>query len=252
MLQLLQTVGAAYSDQLRRTDNNSIKADLTLQMLQKVALRSNKLSAAITDTDAIGTVLSSNCEAVIASVSKWICDERGILDTAWPHEVSTRSTDTVLSTDKLNYSKDTAHQLTNALPHIELALQPQMNVKTTSIPAVSTAVKFDMTSSTIPSITALTQVRTDSDITAALHHVECRVREHLWPSQLTVNTYSVNDVYRLLQNYIEVAKRHYSGDAVSNSTMVLSAFTIVCYIDKANVYEYPLLLQHKSGIKTSV
>jgi hypothetical protein len=78
-------------------------------MLQKVALRLNKLSAAISDTDTVSTGLSDSCNAVLASVSKWICDERRLLDTAWLNEVRMRSADTVLSTDKLNYSKDTAH-----------------------------------------------------------------------------------------------------------------------------------------------
>jgi hypothetical protein len=172
MLQLLQAVCSAYSDQLRRGGNNSTKADLTLQMLQKTALRINKLSAAISDTDTVSTGLSNSCNAVIASVSKWICAERGLLDTAWLNEVRMRSADTVLSTDKLKYSKHTAHKLTNALPHIELALVSQTNNKKMSIPTVSSAVKFDMTSSTIPSISTLSAVSNDSDRTAALHHIE--------------------------------------------------------------------------------
>eukprot|EP00953_Heterococcus_sp_UTEX-ZZ885_P007088 4311-Heterococcus_DN1.PRE.7 len=252
MLQLLQAVGSTYADQLRRSGNNSIKADVTLQMLQKVALRINKLSAAISDTDTVSTGLSSSCNAVIASVSKWICDERGALDTAWLSEVRMRSADTVLNTDKLNYSKDTAHKLANALPHIELALVSQANNKKMSIPTVSTAVRFDMTSSTIPSITTLSGVSNDSDRTAALHHIEFWVREHLWSLELTVYTYSVAEVYKLLQKYTESAKRHYSGDAVSNSTMVLTAFTMVCSIDKAVIDLYPLLRQHTCGISISV
>jgi hypothetical protein len=54
-----------------------------------------------------------------------------------------------------------------------------------------------------------------------------------------------------LQKYIEVAKRH-SGDAVSNSTMILTAFTMVCSIDKAVANQYPMLRRHKCGIKASV
>eukprot|EP00953_Heterococcus_sp_UTEX-ZZ885_P007971 4782-Heterococcus_DN1.PRE.1 len=252
MLQLLQAVGSTYADQLRRSGNNSIKADLTLQMLQKVALRLIKLSAATSDTGTVSTAISSSCNAVIASVSKWVCDERRLLDTAWLNEVRMRSADTVLSSDKLNYSKDTAHKLTNALPHIELALQPQTNNKKMSIPTVSTAVKFDMTSSTIPSITTFSGVSTDRDRTAALHHIEFWVREYLWSLELTVNRYSVTEVYKLLQKYTETAKQHYSGDAVSNSTMVLTAFTMVCYIDKAVANQYPMLRKHKCGIKISV
>jgi hypothetical protein len=252
MLQPLQAIGSAYADQLRRSGTNSIKADLTLQMLQKVALRLNKLSAAISDTDTVSTGLSDSCNAVLASVSKWICDERRLLDTAWLNEVRMRSADTVLSTDKLNYSKDTAHKLTNALPHIELAFVSQTNRNKMSIPTLSTAVNFDMTSRTIPSIDTLSGVSNDNDRTAVLHHIEHWVREHLWSLELTVNRHSAAEAYKLLQKYTETAKRHYSGDAVSNSTMVLTAFTMVCYIDTAVANQYPMLRKHKCGTKISV
>ena len=56
----------------------------------------------------------------------------------------------------------------------------------------------------------------------------------------------------LLEKYLKVASVYYKDDPVSNSRMILTALNIVISLDKIACDEFPMLLEHHSGLSIEI
>jgi hypothetical protein len=230
-----------------------LDTDVILQMLSKVARRISKLEELAKQRPAIHPSLHRCIQRTLKEICELVIDVRGKVDERWQSIMKQEAEDSAINVDKskLDFEGDLRHSFRTAWPHLQVALSLETLPCTQNIfnPPRFTRNRsrewLDMT---------LLDHGTDSwDAIIPFHDIEVWVRDVLF---LELQGYTTDrpetKLFKLLEKYINRAKRVYEGDCLGSSRMILTATTIVAVLDRLAGREFPLLHEYDAAVDISV